>query len=261
MHIVNLQIINIDNFIYYLKTFKMTDNIPEKTHEQKILSIDIGGSRVKATLLDVEGQSLMDYERTITPVPATPEKIMEAIAQLVQRLPGYDKISAGFPGYVKDGVVQTAPNLGTNYWQGTNLAQLLADKFGKPAKILNDADMQGLGIARGNGFEIVATLGTGFGTAFLHDGVLLPHIEFAHHPVSKERDYDEYIGEKALLEVGEERWNKRMKKVLAILKIVFNYDHLYLGGGNAKKLNFKLDENISIVTNRDGIKGGARLWQ
>lgn len=239
----------------------MTENISESPTSQKILSIDIGGSRVKATLLDAEGRSLMDYERIDTPIPATPEKIMEAILQLVQRLPGYDKISAGFPGYVKDGVVFTAPNLGTDHWQGTDLAQLLADKLGKPARVLNDADMQGLGIARGNGFEIVATLGTGFGTAFLHNGVLLPHIEFAHHPVSKERDYDEYIGEKQLLEVGEERWNKRMKKVLAILKTVFNYDHLYLGGGNAKKLRFKLDDNISIVSNRDGIKGGARLWQ
>ena len=76
----------------------MTDNIPGFTYEQKILSIDIGGSRVKATLLDGEGQSLMDYERTDTPVPATPDKVMEAILQLAQRLPGFEKISAGFPG-------------------------------------------------------------------------------------------------------------------------------------------------------------------
>ncbi len=126
---------------------------------------------------------------------------------------------------------------------------------------MNDADMQGLGIASGKGFEIVATLGTGFGTAFLNDGVLLPHLELAHHPVSKDRDYDEYIGEKALESEGAAKWNKRMKKVLDILKTVFNYDHLYLGGGNAQKIDFKLDSTISIVTNKDGIKGGARLWQ
>jgi polyphosphate glucokinase len=239
----------------------MAENIPESTDAQKILSIDIGGSRVKATMLDAEGQCLMDYERTDTPVPSTPEKVMAVIVYLAQRLKGYDKISAGFPGYVKDGVVYTAPNLGTEYWQGTNLAQLLADKLGKPAKVVNDADMQGLGIASGKGFEIVATLGTGFGTAFLKDGVLLPHIELAHHPVSKDRTYDQYIGEKALIEEGEEKWNKRMTKVLAVLKTIFNYDRLYLGGGNAKKIKFRLDDNISIVTNRDGIRGGARLWR
>ena len=166
----------------------MTENIRENTAKQKILSIDIGGSRVKATLVDAEGQSLMDYERTNTPAPATPGNILSAIVQLADRLPGFEKISTGFPGYVKNGVVLTAPNLGTDYWKGTNLAKLLSDKFGKPAKVLNDADMQGLGIAMGNGFEIVATLGTGFGTAFLHNGTLLPHMEFAHHPVSKERD-------------------------------------------------------------------------
>ena len=239
----------------------MTENNPENAAGQKILSIDIGGSRVKATMLDAEGQSLMEYQKIDTPLPASPENILSVVVQLAHQLPGYEKISAGFPGYVKNGIVHTAPNLGTDDWKGTNLAELLSSQLGKPAKVINDADMQGLGIARGNGFEIVATLGTGFGTAFLNNGVLLPHIEFAHHPVSKERDYDEYIGEKAMLEVGEERWNKRMKKVLAILKTVFNYDHLYLGGGNAKKLKFQLDDNISIATNRDGIKGGARLWQ
>jgi polyphosphate glucokinase len=225
----------------------MTENIVTNTSAQKILSIDIGGSNIKATMLDAEGQCLMDYEKTATPVPATPERVMVAIEQLAQRFPGYDKISAGFPGYVKDGVVQTAPNLGTDYWQGTNLAQMLSTRLGKPAKVVNDADMQGLGIAKGKGFEIIATLGTGMGTAFLKDGVLLPHIEFSHHLMSKERDYDQYIGEKELLDVGEEKWNKRMKKVRGIMKTVFNYDHLYLSGGNAKKIKFKLDENISIV--------------
>ena len=52
-----------------------------------------------------------------------------------------------------------------------------------------------------------------------------------------------------------------MRRVLDILKTVFNYDRLYIGGGNSGKLNFKLDENIKIITNKDGIKGGARLWQ
>ena len=52
-----------------------------------------------------------------------------------------------------------------------------------------------------------------------------------------------------------------MKEVLDILKTVFNYDRLYIGGGNSGKLNFKLDENIRIISNKDGIKGGARLWQ
>ncbi|MEI9909337.1 MAG: ROK family protein [Bacteroidota bacterium] len=231
------------------------------TVAQKILSIDIGGSNVKATLLNEEGELQTEYKKLETPVPATPEKVMAAIGTLAASLPGYDKISAGFPGYVKDNIVMTAPNLGTKYWKEYKLGDELTTSLGKPAIVVNDADMQGLGIAAGKGFEIVVTLGTGFGTAFLYNGVLLPHIELAHHPLSKDRDYDVYIGEKALIKEGDAKWNKRMRKVVTILKTVFNYDHLYIGGGNAKKLNFSLDKNISIVSNREGIKGGARLWK
>ena len=127
--------------------------------------------------------------------------------------------------------------------------------------MVNDADLQGLGLATGKGLEMIVTLGTGFGTALLMNGNLLPHFEVSHHPVSKERDYDQYIGQKALDEVGIERWNKRMEKVIEILKTVFNYDRLFISGGNSKRINFKTDDNITLVSNVDGIKGGVRLWQ
>ena len=127
--------------------------------------------------------------------------------------------------------------------------------------MVNDADMQGLGVVDGKGLELVITLGTGFGTALLLDGNLLPHLEFAHQPVGKTKSYDKYIGDIAREKEGDKKWNKRMQKVFATLKTVFNYDFLYIGGGNSDKLNFKLDENMKIVSNADGIKGGARLWK
>lgn len=83
----------------------------------------------------------------------------------------------------------TAPNLGTDAWHNIKLAEQIADLLGQPAQVVNDADMQGLGITSGKRFEIVATIGTGFGTAFLYNGKLLPHLELAHHPISKGRDY------------------------------------------------------------------------
>ncbi len=85
-------------------------------------------------------------------------------------------------------------------------------------------------------------------------------LELAHHPVTKNKDYDQYIGEVELKRIGKKKWNKRMERVIGILKIVFNYDHLYISGGSASLLKFKLDENITICGNRDGIKGGAKLW-
>jgi polyphosphate glucokinase len=229
---------------------------------EKVLSIDIGGSNIKATVLSLEGEMLMDYEKIETPSSADPEHVIAAIQSLTKDFIAYDKVSVGFPGYVREGTVYTAPNLSTEKWKGVNLSKRLTDVLGKPARVLNDADMQGLGIAKGNGLEMVVTLGTGFGTALLMNGNLLPHLELAHHPVSKEKlTYDEYIGEKALEEVGNERWNKRIRKVIDILKVVFNYDRLYIGGGNSRKINFTLEENITLVSNKDGIKGGARVWQ
>ena len=228
---------------------------------EKILAIDIGGSRIKATILDMEANILMDYVRAQTPPAASPDQVLQVIAELTKDFKEYTKVSVGFPGYVKKGIVYTATNLSTEKWQGFDLKKALSKMLKQPARVINDADLQGLGIAKGKGLEMVVTLGTGFGTALLIDGILLPHLEVAHHPLSKERDYDQYIGKKALEEVGIERWNKRMKKVIEVLKTVFNYDHLYISGGNAKKITFKLEDNISIVSNVDGIKGGARLWQ
>lgn len=229
--------------------------------EEKVLSIDIGGSRIKATILDMQGKMLRDYVRIDTPSSAEPEDIMQAIVELTRSFQPYTRVSVGFPGYVRNGVVHTAPNLSTEKWKGVDLSKRLSEILKQPVRVLNDADLQGLGIATGKGLEMVVTLGTGFGTALLIDGNLLPHLEIAHHPVSKERDYDQYIGEKALEEVGIDRWNKRIKKVIEILKTVINYDHLYISGGNSKKITFKTDENITLVSNIDGIKGGAKLWQ
>ncbi len=127
--------------------------------------------------------------------------------------------------------------------------------------MVNDADLQGIGLVSGKGLEMMVTLGTGFGTALLFDGKLLPHFEISHHPVKTDKDYDAYIGEEAYDRKGKEHWNYRMQKVFAILKTVFNYDRLYISGGNAKNLTFPLDENMIIVSNREGIKGGARLWK
>jgi polyphosphate glucokinase len=227
----------------------------------KILSLDIGGSTIKATVLNEEGEHLQDYAKVKTPKRATPENVLKAILELVAGFQDYDKVSVGFPGFIKKGIVYTAPNLGTDVWNKVNLNKLIREALNKPVRIINDADMQGLAMVKGVGLEMMVTLGTGFGTALLLDGNLLPHIELAHHPFTKKNTYDTYIGDDALNRKGKIMWNKRVKEVLNVLKIVFNYDHLYIGGGNASKINFKLDQNIEIATNKDGIKGGARLWE
>ncbi len=228
--------------------------------EEKILSIDIGGSRIKAAILDKDGSMLMEYAKVDTPSTGDPEHILQAIVGLTFGFQSFTKVAVGFPGYVRNGVVHTAPNLSTEKWQGVDLRFRLQELLKQPVRVVNDADMQGLGVASGKGLEMVVTLGTGFGTALLMDGRLLPHLEIAHHPVFNDLDYDAYIGEKALEAIGLEEWNKRIHRVLGILKTVFNYDRLYIGGGNAKKISIATDAAIIFVSNMDGIKGGAKLW-
>lgn len=226
-----------------------------------ILTIDIGGSHVKATILNAEGTPVADYARLPTPLPSTPDNMMQTIKETVKNFTGYDKISVGFPGYVKKGVIKTAPNLSTDNWKDYDLQSTLASMLNKPTKVVNDADLQGIGIVSGKGLEMMITLGTGFGTALLQDGRLLPHFEISHHPIKTDKDYDEYIGEAAYKKRGKEHWNYRLKKVFVVLKTVFNYDRLYISGGNAKNIDFKLDDNMTVVNNREGIKGGAKLWK
>jgi polyphosphate glucokinase len=235
----------------------MNDPLPE----ENILSVDIGGSHVKAMLLTSSGALPETYHKLPTPTPASPESVVQTIAELVKDIGPFNRIAVGFPGIVRNGQIYTAPNLGTALWRGFDLQQRLCQVLGKAVRVVNDADLQGLGVVKGKGLEMVITLGTGFGTALLEDGRLLPHLELAHHPISGEMTYDQYVGEKALREIGEEAWNRRMEKVLAVLKTVFGYDHLYISGGNAGKLRFRLEANISLASNREGITGGLRLWQ
>jgi polyphosphate glucokinase len=204
---------------------------------------------------------LMDFQKIATPVMPDPTSVIHAILELTRDFQEYHRVSVGFPGYTRQGIIHTAPNLGTPKWEGVNFSKMLGDVLNKPVRVLNDADMQGLGVIAGQGLEMVITLGTGFGTALFVEGSLLPHLEIAHHPVSKDRTYDQYIGDRALAEVGLEKWNRRLKKVIGILKTVFNYDHLYIGGGNSKKITFEIDDTITQVSNLDGIKGGAKVWQ
>jgi len=226
-----------------------------------ILSIDIGGTLVKAAILNTAGQMQNEYKKVNTPKPATPQLLLETIVSLVSDFTGYEKVSVGFPGYVKEGVIYTCPQLGTPVFAGFNLTQQLENKLYKPVRMINDADMQGLGVCGGKGFEFVITLGSGLGSALLFNGSLLPHLELSQHPITKKHIHDSYIGAATLLEIGVVKWNRRVKKMLTVFKTVFNYDHLYIGGGNADKIYLPLEENITTFTNQDGIKGGARLWQ
>src|ERR1700733_5904732 len=130
-----------------------------------ILALDIGGSHLKGTILKSPGEWQMEYRKMGPPPPGPPAKLINAILHLVNGIPAYDKVSVGFPGYVRNGIVHTAPNLGNEYWNNVNLGQQISNALQKPVRLINDADQLGLGVVSGKGLELTVTLGTGVGTA------------------------------------------------------------------------------------------------
>jgi len=231
-------------------------------NQTRTLAIDVGGSGIKAALLDADGSMIGKRQRVPTPAkPVAPEALVGAIDKAAKPLGDFERVSVGFPGYVRDGRVLTAPNLGSEVLAGFDLQGALAQHWGKPVRVLNDADVQGFGAIKGQGVEMVLTLGTGAGTAIFLDGEIMTHLELAHHPVSGNKTYDEYIGNAAREKKGKKAWSKRVAKVIEILRVVVRFDHLYLGGGNAKDVTFRLPPDVTIVPNTDGLTGGIRLWR
>jgi len=224
------------------------------------LAIDIGGTGLKATVLDPTGGMLVERVRVETPHPVTPQILVDALAKMTRNLPEFDRVSVGFPGVVRNGVVKTASNLDPQTFPGFDLAGALKQRLEKPVKVINDADMQGYGAILGKGVELVITLGTGMGSALFSDGVLAPHLELAHHPFHKGRSYEHELGDQARRRFTRRKWNRRVRKAIETLRVLTNFDHLFIGGGNAKRVEIELPPDVSIVDNRAGVLGGIRLW-
>ncbi|MDD2876271.1 MAG: ROK family protein [Acidiphilium sp.] len=228
--------------------------------DPRTLCIDIGGSHIKAALVAPDGALLTNYERIITPVGSPPAVVVDTIDALIAPLGDFDRISTGFPGAVRDGIVLTAPNLGTAAWHGFKLAERLSARLGRPARLANDATVQGLGAISGRGLECTITLGTGMGFALFVDGEATPHLEMGQHNAYKKRSYDEFVGHAALERVGLRKWNKQVLHTIDALRVLVNFDILYIGGGNAIAVNFDIPADVHLVSNETGVTGGVRLW-
>jgi polyphosphate glucokinase len=226
----------------------------------KTLCIDIGGTGIKMMVLDEQGKAQTDYQRELTPHPATHEKLITLMKDMIQKeSTGFDRVSVGFPGVIVNGVVKTAHNLDPS-WVEKNLQQDLELMTGKPVRIANDADVQGEGDICGKGVELVITLGTGVGSALFIDGKLVPNVQLAHHPFIDNKTYEEILGKIAIETYGELVWNAYLQRAIQLWEQTFNYQHLYLGGGYAAKISFPLPENAKISSNLEGVLGGIKLW-
>src|ERR1700722_14380437 len=223
------------------------------------LAIDIGGTGLKIQALSPEGLAISDRLRVPTPNPATTTAVMTALDELKVSVPLFDRVSIGFPGVIKQGKTLTAANLDPG-WVGFPLAKTLEKRWGKPARMANDCAVGGYAVIKGNGVELVITLGTGMGSALFTEGVLCPGLELGHHPWRK-KTYEDYLGRRGLDKYGERRWNKLLQRAIAQTAATFNWDVLYLGGGNAKKIAFKHGSNVKIISYEEGRLGGIAVWR
>lgn len=247
------------------------------------LAIDIGGTGIKAAVLDATGRMATARVRVVTTYPMSPERMVDTLAELLggfaarggEPAPApYHRTAVGFPGVVREGRVLTAPHFVTKHgpgsdvdealveaWSGFDLAHAVATRLGRPTRVANDADLQGAAVVSGHGLELVVTLGTGVGTGLFWRGQLAPHLELAHHPLAKGQTYDERLGEAARRRVGNKRWRRRVNRAITVLSSLLHYDHLFIGGGNSSRLRGHVPDDVTLVDNAAGILGGIKLWE
>jgi polyphosphate glucokinase len=223
------------------------------------IAIDIGGSGLKAMLLDPAGKPVSERQRIPTPDIPTPAMVLRGLEELRKLLPAFDRISVGFPGVVKHGTTYTAVNLHPG-WFGFPFQAELEKRWKRPARVCNDAAVQGYGVIIGDGVELTLTLGTGLGGSLFTSGRLCPGLELGHHPWKK-HTYEDYLGRRGLDKYGKKAWNKFLREAIDQTEKLFNWDHLYIGGGNTKKIDFEPGKNIKIVSNEAGLLGGVALWR
>ena len=243
----------------------------------RTLAVDCGGGGIKASVLDAAGTMHVPPIRVPTPYPLPPERLVQTVVELAAQLPTADRATVGMPGMIRHGVVVATPHYVNRAgprtavvpellaaWSGRDMAAELSAALGYPVIVLNDAEVHGAGVISGSGLELVLTLGTGLGSALFDGGVLAPHLELSHAPVRLGATYDGWLGEHVRRRIGDGAWSRRVGRALDGLRPVFQWDRLYLGGGNARRIRptalTALGDDVVVVPNSAGLVGGVRAW-
>ena len=243
--------------------------------ERRLIGVDIGGSGVKAALVDVdEGSFIGDRRRITTPEGFDFDDIVGTVAALVADLGGADAVGVGFPGVVAHGVVKSPPTA-HEYpgWLGRDLGKAIADAVDAPTVVLNDADAAGVaevsfGAGRGrDGLVMIFTLGTGVGSAVFVDGVLVPNTELGKLFLAGQDDVAElYVADRVRTaeDLDWETYGRRLHEYFAQIDRLFTPDLVVVGGGVSKKHQKFLPEvdiRVPVVPaelrNQAGIVGAA----
>lgn len=236
------------------------------------LGIDIGGSGIKGAPVDLgSGAFSRKRVRFKTPQPSNPEAVSRTLRRLVESFPEVTgPIGCAFPAIVIDGRALSAANLDDD-WIGADVASLFSEACNRPVSVINDADAAGLAEARMGaaanrmGIVIVLTLGTGIGSALLHDGRLVPNTELGH--LHLEGQVIENIASNRTRKAEKlsfEEWAGRLNKYMTHLDRLFSPDLVVIGGGISKKfpkfgplLRARAEIVPAMLRNDAGIVGAA----
>jgi len=235
-----------------------------------LVGVDVGGSGVKAALVDLADGLANGRLRVETPQPATPDAIAATVADLVRKIPSQGAIGCTIPAVVTNGVVRSATHIDPT-WIGTHAATLLSRATDRPCVVLNDADAAGIaearfGAARGRrGVVVMVTIGTGVGTAVLNDGVLVPNAELGHIFVNRHLA-DGWVSDAARTAqtLSWKRWTRRLDRYLTQLHQILWPELIVIGGGIVKHADKFLDRidpdcevRVAELGNLAGIVGAA----
>ncbi len=233
--------------------------------------IDIGGSGMKAAIVDLAtGELVSERIRIPTPKPATPEAMAAVAAELVESHRWTGAIGVGFPGIVRHGVVHSAANLDAG-WVGVDADAVFTAACGADVAMVNDADAAGLAELRWGagrdvaGVVLVLTFGTGIGSGLFIDGTLVPNTELGHLELDG-RDAESHAAASVRERegIGWKQWAPRVERYLRHVEMLFSPDLFIVGGGASKAAGTWLPM-ISINTpivraamaNNAGIAGAA----
>lgn len=206
------------------------------------LGVDIGGSSMKAALVDVDdGQIISKPVVIATPQPATPQAVTAALAALVQNFRWSGPIGCGFPAVIRHGVVGTAVNIDSG-WIGVNAEELFRQAMGSPCKVINDADAAGLAEMRfgsGKGIDapvLVLTLGTGIGSALFNQQQLFPNLELGSLPL-KGTTAEAYAAAMVRKrdKLSWKRWSARLNLFLCLTERLLAPELIIIGGGVSQR--------------------------
>lgn len=236
-----------------------------------VFGLDVGGSGIKGAPVDTQsGELLAERVRLLTPQPATPEAILETCVELIRQMGWDGPVGCGFPGVVKNGVIQTAANIDKSAI-GFDFQRGLEEALGNPAQVINDGDAAGLaemrwGAGKGvGGVVLMLTVGTGIGTALFTGGKLVPNTELGHIEI------DGYDAETRAAYSARQRedlsWKtyaRRLNKYLTTIELLLWPDLIIIGGGLSKKSEKflpRLETRTEVVPakmlNTAGIAGAA----